>query len=179
MFVCVRGGACNRGARPWSVSIMPRPTALLVLVLLLLGMVTSGFWLWHRLAGGEARPTPRPSASMTPALPTPTPLRAPSGYRLAGVAVGDPESFAVIEAPDGRTTLYREDADVPGLGRLARIEAQRVIVEAEGGQFELWLAPAATPTRARTAAARSTRPRKVTGKPRLPTPAGTVHAPKP
>jgi hypothetical protein len=124
----------------------------LVLVLVFLLAVMSGLWLWDRLVGPQTQPPSvhsgphPPTAPAVQATPTPTALQAPRGYRLAGVAVGEPDSFAVIEAPNGTHTLYRVDAEVPGLGRLVRIEAERVVVQGEAGQFEMWLAPAATPT---------------------------------
>jgi len=115
---------------------------------LLIVTLLSGLWLWKRLVTTLAPQLPStPTASATaPAVPTPTPLRAPPGYRLAGVAVGEPDSFAVIEAPNGSHTLYHLDAEVPGLGKLVRIEAERVLVQSERGEFEMWLAPAATAT---------------------------------
>ena len=128
-------------------------------LLLLLLAILSGLWLWKQL---RATKSPPPSAIATVVatgtpVPSPTTLRPPPGYRLAGVAVGEPDSFAVIEAPNGRNTLYRLGADIPGLGRLVRIEAERIVVESAAGQFDLWLSPAATatPTRGRTAAART------------------------
>jgi len=120
---------------------------VIVAVLLML-VVLSGVWLWRRLAAVPPPPVqPQPSATLTPTVePTSTPLGPPPGYRLAGVAVGEPDSFAVLEAPNGANTLYRLNADVPGLGRVIHIEAERVVFETAEGQFELWLAPAATAT---------------------------------
>jgi hypothetical protein len=130
-------------------------------LLLLLLVAMSGMWLWRRLTA----PVPAHPVSATPArtgptataLPSETPLQAPPGYRLAGVALGEPDSFAVIEAPNGSHVLYHLDADVPGLGRLIRIESERVVIETAAGRFDLWLTPAATvkPTRDRTAAVRT------------------------
>ena len=122
--------------------------ARLIIVVLLALMLLSGIWLWRRLA---ATPPPpmlgRPSATLTPtAEATPTPLAAPPGYRLAGVAVGEPDSFVVVESPNGAHTLYRVNAEVPGLGRVVRIDAEHVVVESPEGQFEMWLAPAPTDT---------------------------------
>jgi hypothetical protein len=126
-------------------------------VLLLFALVlVSGYWLWTRLletAGPQpAGTTPTATATRTPTA-IPTTVKAPPGYRLAGVAVGEPESFAVVETAAGTSGLYRVGADVPGLGRLLRIEAERIVVQSEAGQFDLWLAPAATatPTRSPTA----------------------------
>lgn len=121
------------------------PLILLLLVLLLV----SGYWLWGRLQDlappPSTLPTPTETATCT-VTPLATAVKAPPGYRLAGVAVGEPESFAVVEAPSGPHGLYRVGDDVPGLGRLRHIEAERIIVEGEAGQFELWLMPAPTAT---------------------------------
>jgi hypothetical protein len=119
-----------------------------IVVVLLMLVVLSGVWLWRRWVATPPPPVPaQPSATLTPTVePTSTPLGPPPGYRLAGVAVGEPDSFAVLEAPNGTNTLYRRNAEVPGLGRLVRIEAERVVFETAEGQFELWLAPAATAT---------------------------------
>jgi len=150
------------------------PRALLVLLLVL--VAASALWLWQRSASAPP-PPPSPTATSTAVVPTPTPLRAPPGYRLAGVAVGEPESFAVIEVPNGRNALYRVGADIPGLGRLVSIDAEHVVVEAAGGQFELWVAAAATatPTPPGTADARA-----ATAPPRVRPPAvGKAPAPRP
>jgi hypothetical protein len=120
--------------------------ALMLLVLVL--MLVSGYWLWGRLqdlAPPPSRTLPTPMETATPTVtPLATVVEAPPGYRLAGVAVGEPESFAVVEAPSGPHGLYRVGDDVPGLGRLLRIEAERIVVQSEAGQFELWLMPAPT-----------------------------------
>ena len=123
--------------------------AVAVMLLLLALLLVSGYWLWGRLKDLEPAPQNPPAPSATPAqtvTPQPTVLKAPVGYRLAGVAVGEPESFAVVEAPSGAHALYRTGEDVPGLGRLLRIEAERVVVQNESGQFDLWLTPAPTAT---------------------------------
>ncbi len=123
---------------------------LLIILLLILFTLASGLWLWTRLVGSAApsRPavaTPTPAAAASGAV-SPAPARPPPGYRLAGTAVGEPDSFAVVEAPDGATALYRLNDEVSGLGRLIRIEAERVVVQGDTGKFELWVAPAATRT---------------------------------
>jgi hypothetical protein len=129
-----------------------QPRTMLLVLLLLILVAVSGFWLWGRLIEGSA-PSPVATTTMPPARTatlaatgTPTPVQAPPGYRLAGVALGEPESFAVIEAPNGFTGLYRLHDDVPGLGELLRIDAERVVIQGKAGQFDLWLAPAATAT---------------------------------
>jgi hypothetical protein len=161
--------------------VMP-PRAVLLLLLLLVLVAVSGFWLWGRLIEGGAA-SPVATATMPPARTatlaargTPTPVQPPPGYRLAGVAVGEPESFAVIEAPNGSTSLYRLHDDVPGLGELIRIEAERVVIRGAAGQFDLWLAPAATAT---PAPVRTSKPHSLTRTPPLrPQGGGTIHAPR-
>lgn len=117
-------------------------------LLLFVAAASVAFVLWRLADVPAVRTAATPTATEAPptATPTPTPLRAPAGYRLAGVAVGDLESYAVIETPGGTSVLYRLGAAVPGLGRLVRIEPERVVVAAEAGEFELWIAPAPTPT---------------------------------
>ena len=129
-----------------------RQLALVVICALLIVIILSGLWVWRRLVSTLApQPPSAPTATAT-ALPppTPTPPRAPPGYRLAGVALGEPDSFAVIEAPDGTHALYQLGAEMPGLGKLLRIEAERVLVQSGTGEFEMWLAPAATATPTRS-----------------------------
>ncbi len=132
--------------------------ALGVMLLLLVVVLASGLWIWGRLVDSEGHRLAEVAAPSVIAghvavgEPTPTPLRSPPGYRLAGVAVGVPDSFAVVEAPNGMHALYRTGANVPGLGKIVRIEAERVEVEGATGRFELWLAPAPTPTMAPTRA---------------------------
>ena len=120
------------------------------LILLLLALtLTSAYWLWGRLQDLAPAPPTVPAPTETArrtATPVPTTVKVPPGYRLAGVAVGEPESFAVVEASSGTSALYRVGEDVPGLGRLMRIEAERIVIQNEAGQFELWLTPAATAT---------------------------------
>jgi hypothetical protein len=130
---------------------MPSRAVLGLILLAIVGV--SGFWLWHRLVRSVLVPSPvTATATMAPgmrttagitAAGTPTP---PAGYRLAGVALGEPQSFAVVEAPNGATGLYHLNDEITGLGQLIRIEAERVVVRGETEQFELWLSPAATAT---------------------------------
>jgi hypothetical protein len=159
------------------------PLRLAVGVVLLLLVLGSGYWLWGRLLRS---PSPAPTAvppvatATAPVSRTVTaaPAAAPAGYRLAGVAVGEPASFAVIEAPNGANVLYRVNASVPGLGRLLRIEAERIVVEGPNGQFDLWLMPAATPTAAPPRTARPAVSRTaVSPRPQSP-PAGGGTAPR-
>jgi hypothetical protein len=159
-----------------------QPRAVLLILLLLILVAVSGFWLWGRLIEGIA-PSPVATATMPPARTatlaaggTPTPVQAPPGYRLAGVALGEPESFAVIEAPNGLTSLYRLHDDVPRLGELVRIDAERVVIGGAAGQFDLWLAPAATAT---PAPVRTSKPHSPTRMlPLRPQSGGTTPAPR-
>ena len=132
---------------------MSQRLALGLLLLLLALMLASGYWLWGRLQDLQPAPPAGPAPTET-ATRTVTPLatvaKVPPGYRLAGVAVGEPESFAVVEASSGTSALYRVGEEVPGLGRLLRIEAERVVVQNETGEFELWLTPASTATPGRS-----------------------------
>ncbi|MCK6553738.1 hypothetical protein L6Q96_04015 [Candidatus Binatia bacterium] len=138
-------------------------------ILLFLAAASVAFVLWRIAGVGPAAPaaTPTPSPPAGTPTPTVTPLQAPKGYRLAGVAVGDAESYAVIEAPTGSSVLYRLNATVPGLGRLVRIEPERVVLAAtDTDQFELWIAPAPSPTPGRIPASRALTPERG-GRPRL------------
>lgn len=157
----------------------PRPT--LGLTLLFVGIVlVAGWWLWRRLAASVVPSAPAvqtaaraPTAAALPSPPGGTP--GPAGFRLAGVALGEPESFAVVETANGATALYRLHDEVAGLGELIRIDAERVVVRGPDGQFELWLSPAATPTptAVRTPTVRASTARRP---PRRPV-AGTTPAP--
>jgi hypothetical protein len=159
-----------------------QPRAVLLTLLLLIFVAVSGFWLWGRLIEGGV-PSPVATATMPPARiaslaagGTPTPVQPPPGYRLAGVAVGEPESFAVIEAPNGFTGLYRLHDEAPGLGELIRIEAERVVIRGAAGQFDLWLAPAATATPAPVPTAKPHSPTRRL--PLRPQSGGTTPAPR-
>jgi hypothetical protein len=124
---------------------MPRPPTVL---LLLLALCVGGFlWWWSSApppaATGSASPTvPR----TTPTAATPGPAPTPPPFRLAGVAVGTSGSYAVIEDPHGVTALYRVGDQISGLGRLAGIERQEVLIETESGPVALRLRPAPTHT---------------------------------
>lgn len=128
----------------------PRVTFGLTL-LLLATVLISGWWLWTRLAsslapGGPVAQTAARAPSPAAATVAPAGTPAPAGFRLAGVALGEPDSFAVVETANGTTALYRLHDEVAGLGELIRIDAERVVVRNANGQFELWLSPAATAT---------------------------------
>jgi hypothetical protein len=166
--------------------LSPRAAVWLTLLLVALVLV-SGFWLFSRLQPATPTrllgppPTWTPKRASTASAAT---ARAPAGYRLAGVAVGEPESFAVVEAPGGMNALYRNGDTVPGLGRIERIEAERIVVRGDAGEIELWLTPAATPTPGREPTAApptpTARARAATTTPRPPTPvAGTARGSTP
>lgn len=113
--------------------------------------VVAGLWLAQRLTQViDSPPTAAvPDASHTPkASPTPsaTEHSAPPGFRLAGVAVNVDQLYAVIEAPNGTHGLYRQDEEIPGLGRLAHIAGEHVVVTTDSGDIKLWVAPAASAT---------------------------------
>ncbi len=128
-----------------SAQVVARALALFLVALVLV----SGYWVSRRLLEIEtSQPggtTPTPTATRT-ATAIPTTVKAPPGYRLAGVAMGEPDSFAVVETAAGTSGLYRVGADIPGLGRLLHIEAERIVVQSEAGQLELWLTSAVTAT---------------------------------
>lgn len=157
------------------MSMQRQRLGLAVGVAILLLVIVLGVWVARRASRTlMLQPPATPTARVLPtatASATVTPLRPPPGYRLAGVALGEPESFVVIEAPNGTTTLYRLNADIPGLGTLVHVEAERVVLRGAAGEFELWLAPAATPTVVRKTPTRKPSPR--------PSPGGTVAAPRP
>ena len=134
-----------------------------LLLLFLAGF--AGAWLWQRLRHIEAHRAAVPTPTTVPAVPPSPTVPAvaaepaatpPAGYRLAGVALGAPSSFAVVEDPLGKSGLYRVGDPIDGLGQLRTIEAQRVVVDGPDGVVELRLAPAPPPTVTRTAAARGT-----------------------
>jgi hypothetical protein len=115
-----------------------------------LAVVLVGLWLLFPGPAEESssRPTATPSPTptvATAASPAATP-GPPAGYRLAGVAGGDERSFVAVELPDGSTELFRLGADVPGLGRLVRIEEKRATFEGADGAFSMQVGPKPTPT---------------------------------
>lgn len=122
-----------------------------VLPLALATALLGGAWmLWNRASQSPEPAAPAPTAS--PSRPEPSPTATPgastSGFRLSGTAVGDPASYAAIEAPDGTSRLYRDGETVAGLGRIATVHTDRVIVvDPAGESLVLLLKPAPTPTR--------------------------------
>jgi len=177
-------GQLFRGKSARGVVVMLSRQIFLITLLLLL-FVVMAWWLWSRIVRVAAPPSP---AGVGANAPAGTPLKssetqatgrpapgqpAPAGYRLAGVALGEPESFAVVEAPNGTTGLYRLQDSISGLGELVRIEAERVVVRGDHEQFELWLAAAATATPAPTQAPQAATPMP----PRRSRAGGTTRAP--
>ena len=128
--------------------------AWLAACVLLLLILLSGLWLSQRLLSNLYAPPPAAGPTAAPTLipPTasPTAVQAPRGYRLAGTALSGTDPFAVIEAPDGTHRLYRLNDEVPELGKLIRIDAERAVIATASGRFTLWVAPAATLTRTHT-----------------------------
>lgn len=125
------------------ISLLPILAALALILLL--------FWILMRDTGVQPTspaPTPTLEATGPPEQSTPppqSPAATKSGYRLAGTVVGD-ALYAVIERPDGTNDLYRPGENVPGLGRLVDVGADRATFEGSEGRIELHLVPASTPT---------------------------------
>jgi hypothetical protein len=118
--------------------------------LLMILAIVAGLWLSQRLTSMLSSPSATPVATATETQPSPiaspTVLQVPKGFRLAGVAENVDQTYAVIESPDGRHSLYRLHDEIQGLGRLARIGSERVVVATTNGELTLWVAPAATVT---------------------------------
>jgi hypothetical protein len=116
-----------------------------LLLVIVLGVAV--WWLWTmRPQPVSQAMAPTPTA-VSKAAGKDTPIAGPPpGFRLSGLAVGEPESFVAIELPDGKSQLYRLDGDVPGLGRIVEITESGAVIEGENGRFTLQLKPAATVT---------------------------------
>jgi len=131
--------------------------------------VLAGLWLAQRLtarlqheATAELTATPtraRPTASATPTVHT------PPGYRLAGVAVNADQLYAAIESPDGSNALYRQNDEVPGLGRIKHVGPERAVISTTGGEITLLIMPAATLTPTLTRHAATATPRRAAATP--------------
>ncbi len=120
-------------------------TSPLTLVLAALGLLVAvGAWLLTREAAKTTPPPASPSPSGAPAQ-TPAPS-VPSGFRLAGTAVGAQGAYAVFEDPTGATNLYRPGDSVPGLGTLLRIEEKKVVVSVGNSEVEFRIRPAPSPS---------------------------------
>lgn len=120
----------------------------LLLILAALALALFLFWMLTGKTNEAPAPTPSPPPQATSVTVPPAAARSTasrSGYRLAGTVVGD-AMYAVIEQPDGTNDLYRMGQEVPGLGRLVDLGADRATFEASDGRIELQLAPASTPT---------------------------------
>jgi hypothetical protein len=124
-----------------------------VLPVALAAALLAGAWLlWSRAARlPQPLAPPAPTATSSPVRSEPSPTAEPvnsgSEFRLSGTAVGDPASYAAIEAPDGTSRLYRDGETVAGLGRIAAVHTDRVIVvDSAGESLVLRLKPAPTPT---------------------------------
>ncbi len=137
---------------------------VLSVVLLFALVIGSALWLGIRLRERAAAPptatllpTPTRTKIATPETPTPTP---PLGYRLAGVASRASYSYAVIEGPDDKHTMYREGDEIPGLGRLGRVTDEHVVIATASGEIRLFVIPAATgtPTATRPSATPTLKP---------------------
>lgn len=125
---------------------MSRTLAPITLLVIALAAVC---WLWAHAPEPASAPTPVPTARVEPTAPLPAAeatLPLERLYRLAGVALGDPVSYAAVEAPDGSSNLYRQGAEIIGLGRLDEIHPDHVVITSENGRIELPLKPAPSPT---------------------------------
>jgi hypothetical protein len=119
-----------------------------ILVACLVCIFLLGLWMMHGPVPvkDDGPPLATPEESPTKDLATPTPVAVRTAairHRLAGTVVGDVR-YAVIEAPDGESDLYRPGQTVPGLGRLLRVDPTSAILEGEHGRIEIRLAPAPT-----------------------------------
>lgn len=127
---------------------------ILIPAVLAIALFAGAWLLWQRTTNRDR--IAKPTALAAISTPTPRATASPqlsergSAFRLAGTAVGDPVSYAAIETSDGVSHLYRSDETVPGLGRIASIATDHVVVVGtDGAELELRLRPAATPTRDR------------------------------
>ncbi|HYD49635.1 MAG TPA: type II secretion system protein N [Terriglobales bacterium] len=124
---------------------MPRAFAPLAILLVALLAV---WWLW---AVSPPPPAAPPLAAPSPLAPSPTAPAAQAEdersriYRLAGVAVGT-VSYAAIELPDGSSNLYRQGAEILGLGTLSEVHTDHVVIASADGPMVLQLKPAPSPT---------------------------------
>lgn len=66
------------------------------------------------------------------------------GYRLAGTALGLRGRYAVFEAPDGTTEMYRVGEEVPGLGTLQRVGDVDAVLLTSSGEMRFQVRPAPT-----------------------------------
>ena len=127
------------------------------LALLLGALAITVLLLWWRVSNRMSSADRVGPATQTPTVtPTPTtPSRSPTPvlHRLAGVARGRVE-YAAVEGPDGTSQLYRLGDEVPGLGRLARVDRNSATINGPSGEIRLRVAPAptasVTPTRRAT-----------------------------
>jgi hypothetical protein len=144
---------------------MSRRTGLLLVVLVLL----VGLLVRFTRDGRPPVPAAPPTQPPTPSTPVARPQAPTPHFRLAGVAASGEHAFAVIADPDGVTALYRSGDSVSGLGRLAQIEPQEVLIDTDNGPLTLRLQPAPRPTMAPTV----TRPAPRAVPTRTPFPAGS------
>jgi len=107
-------------------------------------------WLAPRLPQTKTEaPTPAATSPEIPVSPSPTASPIRIAQRLAGTVVGDVR-YAVVEQPDGTSSLYRPGDEVAGLGQLLTIESDHATFLTPSGPVELRLAPAPTGTPAPT-----------------------------
>jgi len=116
------------------------------------GILLLILWLAPRLPQTK---TVEPTAVPTPTIPSPSPTMSPVPVRqrLAGTVVGDVR-YAVVEQPDGTSSLYRPGDEVADLGKVLEIEADHATFLTPSGPIVLRLAAAPTGTPGRTRAPR-------------------------
>ena len=94
-----------------------------------------------------------PQTSAPPAAATSSPTGAATatvaptvvpGYRLAGTALGLRGRYAVFEAPDGTTEMYRVGEEVPGLGTLQKVGDVDAVLATSAGEMRFQVRPAPT-----------------------------------
>jgi hypothetical protein len=153
--------------------------ATVLLAVLALGVLL-GWWVLANRPGpptgsesAAGTPTSTPSCTVPPYSPTPV------LHRLAGVAQGKVE-YAAVEGPDGISRLYRLGEEIPGLGRLVRIDGSSATIEGPAGQIHLSVAPAPTPSVTPTRRPTSPPPASlITPPPRRPRPSRTASGSSP
>lgn len=115
-------------------------------------VVGSALWVASRLSQ-PASPTIPPLTSTPGAVaagPSPSAGPVAPGFRLAGVASRPSLTYAVIEGPDDKHTVYHENEEIPGLGRLRQVTDDHVVIAGANGEFKLFVMPAATGTPTQT-----------------------------
>lgn len=119
------------------------------LALVVLGIALAAalaLWLLQPAPPPSVPPKPLPTATVPPTAATQSAPSSPPRFRLAGVASGGANAYAAIEDPNGVSALYRVGDEVTGLGRVAGITPQEVLLSTENGPLTLRVRPAPTKT---------------------------------